>query len=42
MRGDQVGGSGWGVQVGCERRIEVLVKIKKNVGGRGIWVGLGG
>ena len=27
------GGSGWGGQGGCERRIEVFVKIKKNRGG---------
>ena len=34
------GGSGWGGQVGCERRIEVLVKIQKKwgVGGE---IGLG-
>ena len=30
------GGSGWGGQGGCERRIEVFVKIKKkNYGGGG-------
>ena len=33
------GGSGWGGQGGCERRIEVFVKIQKKngggVGGRG-------
>ena len=33
------GGSGWGVQIGSERRIEVFVKIKKNGGGG---VGSGG
>ena len=27
------GGSGWGGQGGCERRIEVFVKIKKKNGG---------
>ena len=44
---ESTGGSGWGGggQDGCERRIEVFVKIQKNggwagVGGRG--VGLGG
>ena len=31
-----IGGSGWGGQGGCERRIEVFVKIKKkNRGGGG-------
>ena len=25
------GGVGWGVQGGCERRIKVFVKIKKNI-----------
>ena len=40
------GGSGWGGQGGCERRIEVFVKIpKKNrgggVGGSGWGVGVG-
>ena len=36
-------GSGWGGQGGCERRIEVFVKIrkKKNWGGGG-GVGFGG
>ena len=29
------GGSGFGSQVGCERRIEVFVKIKKNGVGSG-------
>ena len=39
------GGSGWGGQGGCERRIEVFVKIQKKkirggggVGGRGVRV----
>ena len=45
------GGTGWGGgQVGCERRIEVFVKIKKNKkiwgggpgGGGSVWVGGGG
>ena len=37
------GGSGWGCQGGCERRIEVFVKIpQKNWGGGGPGVGLGG
>ena len=47
MRGP--GGSGWGGQSGCERRIEVFVKIKKKKtfffwggGGQGGGVGLGG
>ena len=31
------GGSGWGGQGGCERRIEVFVKIQKK-----IWVGVVG
>ena len=37
-------GSGWGGQSGCERRIEVFVKIqKKNLGGgRGGRWGVGG
>ena len=39
------GGSGWGCQGGCERRIEVFVKIQKtNWGGGGLgrgWVGSG-
>ena len=39
-RGSRVQG-GWGGQGGCERRIEVFVKIKKKkLGGGGI--GLGG
>ena len=38
------GGGGWmGGQDGCERRIEVFVKIKKKKnGGGGVGVGLGG
>ena len=36
------GGSGWGCQGGCERRIEVFVKFKKKMGGPGGGVGLGG
>ena len=40
------GGVGWGGQAGCERRIEVFVKIqKKNIflgGGGSCQVGLGG
>ena len=43
------GGSGWGVQGGCERRIEVFVKFQikmgggvRGVGGRGrVWGGGG-
>ena len=40
-------GSGWGGQSGCERRIEVFVKIQKKIiffwGGGGRWgVGVGG
>ena len=37
------GGTGWGVggQGGCERRTEVLVKIKKKWGGGPIRVGVG-
>ena len=27
------GGSGWGGQGGCERRIEVFVKFQKKIGG---------
>ena len=33
------GCSGWGCESGCERRIEVFVKIKKNIVGG---VGVGG
>ena len=46
MRGG--GGSGWGVgvglggQSGCERRIEVFVKIQKKILGGGGGVGGGG
>ena len=38
------GGSGWGAQGGCELRIKVFVKLKKNGGGGfgGRGVGLGG
>ena len=37
------GGVGWGGQGGCERRIKVFVKIKKQKNwGRGGRVGLGG
>ena len=48
--GGSVGGSGsgWGGQSGCERRIEVFVKIQKKkffwggrLGGGGGWVGGG-
>ena len=31
--GGSGGGSGWGSQDGCERRIEVFVKIQKKIGG---------
>ena len=34
-------GSCWGGQGGCERRIEVFVKIQKKIGGGGGWVGGG-
>ena len=34
-RGGGEGGSGLGGQVGCERRFEILVKIKKKLGGGG-------
>ena len=40
-----MGGSGLGGQDGCERRIEVFVKIKKKniLGGGGrVWGGIGG
>ena len=37
------GGSGWGCQGGCERRIEVFVKIqKKNWGVGGVGLGVQG
>ena len=45
--GGQWEGSGWGVQGGCERRIEVFVKIQKKkmgggpVGGGGVGSGGG-
>ena len=32
MVGSGGGGSGWGCQGGCKRRIEVFVKIQKNGG----------
>ena len=35
------GGSGWGSQDGCERRIEVFVKIQKKKLGRGGSGGVG-
>ena len=37
-------GFGWGGQGGCDRRIEVFVKIQKRLGGSGggSWVGGGG
>ena len=35
------GGRGWGCQGGCERRIEVFVKIQKKIGG-GVGVLVGG
>ena len=35
MGGSGRGGGGGGLQGGCEQRIEVLVKIKKNWGGGG-------
>ena len=49
--GGQWEGSGWGGQGGCERRIEVFVKIQKKKigggegvrsGGGGQWEGSGG
>ena len=45
MGGGRVGGGGVGLgegQVGCERRIEVFVKIQKKIGGGGGRVGGGG
>ena len=36
------GGFGLGCQSGCERRIEVFVKIQKKIGGGGGGVGLWG
>ena len=33
--GGSAGGSGWGGQGGCERRIEVFVKIQKDIRGGG-------
>ena len=42
MGGGRWEGSGWGGQGGCERRIEVFMKIqKKNWGGGGRWEGSG-
>ena len=35
MSGGRWEGSGWGGQGGCERRIEVFVKIPKKIGGGG-------
>ena len=41
--GGQVGGVGLGGgQGGCERRIEVFVKVQKNFGGVGEWGRVGG
>ena len=41
--GGSVGGSGWGGQSGCERRIEIFVKIqKKNFFGGAVRGGVGG
>ena len=42
--GGQGGGSGWGGQGGCERRIEFFVKIQKQnfVGGSGRGARVGG
>ena len=41
--GGQWEGSGWGGQGGCERGIEVFVKIqKKTIGGGGSGRGVGG
>ena len=36
------GGVGLGGQSGCELRIEVFVKIQKNLGGGGVGGGVGG
>ena len=36
------GGSGWGGPGGCERRIEVFVKIHKKMGGGELGRGSGG
>ena len=40
--GGGVGVGLWGGQDGCERRIEVFVKIKKKMGGGSGWGGWGG
>ena len=42
--GGSGGGVGLGGQSGCERRIEVFVKIQKKIlgGGGGRWGGVGG
>ena len=40
--GFRVGGVRLGGQGGCERRIEVFVKIQKKIGGGGEGLGLGG
>ena len=37
MGGGGPEGSGWGGQGGCERRIEVFVKIQKKKRGGGRW-----
>ena len=41
--GGRFGGwdSGWGCQGGCKRRIEVFVKIQKQIGGGGVGSGGG-
>ena len=39
--GGQVGGSGWGCQDGCGRRVKVFVLFKKKLGGGGSGDGLG-
>ena len=40
--GGRGGGLGWGGQDGCERRIEVFVKIHKKKWGGGVRWGVGG
>ena len=42
MGGGVRGGLGLGGQGGCERRIEVFVKIQKKKFGGGLWGGSGG
>ena len=37
--GGRGGGSGWGGQGGCERRIKVFVNIQKKIGGGSGWWG---